>query len=267
MRFDRLKNHLTLIEHIPKGRYDIYKCSCGTIKKIKRSHVNIGKIKTCGQCCIKQLPGTIFEKLYILEYVGQRYGNRGAYQFKCKCYCGKELIVDATRLTKKNNKYTSSCGNCIDKSYMLGKKFGLLTVNQWLDIDDNGNSIWQCTCECGNKHEANSCNLKNSVKSCGCLKQNSPLLFGENKGKASRAKNEEVMLIRNMYYLERLMRRKHRTGNRKYKYNMYDIAKELGLGYHIVQSVIKSDRWRHLPNPNDVHGKDLRDSLYLYPKD
>lgn len=52
---------------------------------------------------------------------------------------------------------------------LLNQKFGRLTVKKY--IGTHGTSAyWECICDCGNKHKADSKCLKNGgVKSCGCL--------------------------------------------------------------------------------------------------
>ena len=50
-----------------------------------------------------------------------------------------------------------------------GKKFSRLTVVS-LNRIENGVKIWNCTCRCGNKTQANTASLNNGhKKSCGCL--------------------------------------------------------------------------------------------------
>ena len=58
---------------------------------------------------------------------------------------------------------------------MIGKKFGLLTVESFAgyvrDSQNRKRRIWNCTCDCGNKKEGVlEKSLKNGgTKSCGCL--------------------------------------------------------------------------------------------------
>lgn len=61
--------------------------------------------------------------------------------------------------------------NIID---IKNKKFGDLTVIEFVKQDKNKNSIWLCKCKCGNKKEIKAVYLKNGdAKSCGCRRVNS----------------------------------------------------------------------------------------------
>jgi len=59
----------------------------------------------------------------------------------------------------------------IDKK--IGKKFGKLTLMEFIGINKRHNSIWRCECDCGNKNYITSFNrLKaNKYVSCGCDKE------------------------------------------------------------------------------------------------
>ena len=54
---------------------------------------------------------------------------------------------------------------------LTGKRFGKLVVIRKLSSRRDGSVMWECQCDCGNKHEANTRHLnraKNTVRSCGC---------------------------------------------------------------------------------------------------
>lgn len=62
---------------------------------------------------------------------------------------------------------------------ITGKKFGLLTVNNYL-----GNSRWLCSCECGNTIKVDGRNLKNGkTQSCGCKRQKQASINGQKNKK------------------------------------------------------------------------------------
>lgn len=55
---------------------------------------------------------------------------------------------------------------------LLGKRFGRLIVVELLPNDKHNHAVWLCKCDCGNKKEVVSGNLKNGrVVSCGCYLQ------------------------------------------------------------------------------------------------
>lgn len=73
---------------------------------------------------------------------------------------------------------------------LIGKKFNMLTVNKFVGKNKFGKYLYECTCDCGNKHVVIGSHLKDgSVKSCGCynLKKISERfskdLFGKRFGK------------------------------------------------------------------------------------
>ena len=58
-------------------------------------------------------------------------------------------------------------GKLID---LTGKKFGRLTIIEWVENNKWRQSRWLCRCECGKKIVITSSSLKNgNTKSCGCL--------------------------------------------------------------------------------------------------
>ncbi len=158
----------------------------------------------------------------------------------------------------------SKADHKLDKNYMIGKKYGLLTITKWLD-QYHSNSIWQAQCECGKITSVRTCNFNRGKHlSCGCYRNQSPLIRGEHKGDACKLNDEKVILIRHMYYFEMMMRKKNRTGQFKVKYNQTDLAKEFGVDPVCIHKIIKSKTWKHLPNPNILHNKDLRDGRYQF---
>lgn len=55
---------------------------------------------------------------------------------------------------------------------ITGKKFGKLTVIEYIGKQENGKYYWKCKCDCGNETRAINSDLVNGhIKSCGCLKR------------------------------------------------------------------------------------------------
>jgi hypothetical protein len=53
---------------------------------------------------------------------------------------------------------------------LIGLKFNRLTVMSYHGKDKNGNILWECLCDCGNKNIVMGGDLKrNTTKSCGCF--------------------------------------------------------------------------------------------------
>ncbi len=77
---------------------------------------------------------------------------------------------------------------------LIGKKFGRLTVCDFCYRNEGGDYLYRCKCECGNFKIASRHNLiHNSVRSCGCLRQEMSIKQGKIAGKLNR-KHEEVCI-------------------------------------------------------------------------
>ena len=66
----------------------------------------------------------------------------------------------------------------------IGKRYGLLTVVEKLDIREHETSVYLCKCDCGNVKEVNINKLNTGhTKSCGCLKNKIKDLTGKKFGR------------------------------------------------------------------------------------
>lgn len=101
------------------------------------------------------------------------YDNRICW--RCRCDCGKEIIVNGSNLRCGKVK---SCGckrkeligkgNIKDKT---GQRIGFLTVLGPTDQRKNGAILWKCQCDCGNITYVPTGNLREGhTTSCGCQK-------------------------------------------------------------------------------------------------
>ena len=120
----------------------------------------------------KDLRGKKFNKLTPL-YRTFNYNNVTCW--KCKCDCGKEVIVAASHLLNGN---TKSCG-CLNQERinervndLTGQTFNRLTVLYRNGSTNAGNAKWHCRCSCGKEIDVSGAHLLNgNTKSCGCLKE------------------------------------------------------------------------------------------------
>ena len=130
------------------------------------------------------LTGQRFDKLIVLEKAESR--NRHVY-WKCKCDCGRECEVSGESLRRTNQAH--DCGICElkktkqeekriqKKTYLIGKKFGKLTVIKNTGKSNQSGMIWLCKCDCGNFKEVPTCGLTSGhTQSCGCLQLESHLI-------------------------------------------------------------------------------------------
>lgn len=119
----------------------------------------------------------------MIDITGQKFGKLTALEptrtnsnrlgWKCRCDCGKTVIVEGTVLRAGK---TKSCG-CRTKELigkantknLSGKKFGHLTALEPTERRSGGSIVWKCQCDCGNITYVIAGNLTSGhTKSCGC---------------------------------------------------------------------------------------------------
>lgn len=127
------------------------------------------------------LTGQKFGKLTVLKKDESRKTNCGSYWI-CKCECGNIKSIRSSSLRRGE---IQSCG-CYrlervaeakkeySEKYMIGRKFGLLTVLSRSDKKgSHGEIYWLCQCKCGNICEVRGADLRrqdgNQTISCGCF--------------------------------------------------------------------------------------------------
>jgi len=172
-------------------------CACGSTKSYRSSILISGKVKSCGCESRKQtaarrfvdLVGERFGRLKVLAVDHKEYDSDGntTYYWRCRCDCENEMVVRGTSL---RNGDTRSCG-CLQAEQsarrakertidLIGKRFGLLTVIERVELDNDGLGVgkWKCLCDCGNIKITDGGSLRGgSVSSCGCLQQSKYELF------------------------------------------------------------------------------------------
>ena len=94
----------------------------------------------------------------------------------CRCVCGTMRDVQLQSLRRG---ITVSCGckkselisqkNRLD---LAGKRYGLLTVIEPVEVDKYGYVRWLCKCDCGNPIIRRASGLAGGdIRSCGCMKR------------------------------------------------------------------------------------------------
>lgn len=116
----------------------------------------------------KDISGQRFGRLVAIEPLRSEKG-RGVI-WRCKCDCGGEIEVCASRLINGKNK---SCG-CLNKEIkehadITGQRFGRLVAIRPDHVDEKRRTCWLFKCDCGNI-TLQSVNVLNGgrVHSCGC---------------------------------------------------------------------------------------------------
>ena len=143
------------------------KCSCGTIKNVKKQYLTEGRSKSCGHNTtrFKDLTGHTFGEWEVLNYVGNQ-------KWLCECSCGVRREVESYFLIHGKSK---SCGHATNKMNEHGayrnREFDDLTgrcFGEWEVLGYKGKAMWTCKCSCGNIKNVHRHSLKSGVsKSCG----------------------------------------------------------------------------------------------------
>lgn len=121
------------------------------------------------------LTGQRFGKLLVIkrgEIVIQKNGSRMT-TWTCKCDCGNIKDISSNSLRQG---VTKSCGICVrrfDDNDLVGKTFGRLTVIKHHGTSKHGQSLWLCSCTCGNTDVIKSLLEITKLKypNCGCYKK------------------------------------------------------------------------------------------------
>ena len=182
---------LVVVDRAPnKGKVVMWNavCDCGTKITTQGGALRSGHTKSCG-CLQKEKVGQNF-----IDETGNKYGRltvkkraenskKGQARWECECDCGNTTVADGAQL--RNGKW-KSCG-CLQKEACstastkdeTGNRYGLLTVISKSNLRaTNGEVIWNCVCDCGQKTEVYGTNLRrNNTLSCGCLKSKGELII------------------------------------------------------------------------------------------
>lgn len=148
------------------------------------------------------LTGQTFGQLIVIERLANYKKNQTYY--KCVCSCGKEVIINSSRLI--NGKKTS-CG-CIKENQrkfedLTGKKFNHLQVLAYSHSkkqpDGRNVYFWKCLCDCGNIAYISSSHLKTGhTTSCGCVLEKHRKNLGKNSYKTGLSKTRIWRIYCNM---------------------------------------------------------------------
>ena len=124
-------------------------CSCGTQKYIRTYDLTHNVTTSCGCKTIryKDRTGEKYGELTLVEYAGNR-------QWKCKCSCGNEVVVQIQNLLSG---HTTSCGHiqrqlaskrC--KTLKTAEDISGQTIGFRKVLGYKGASKWECECTiCG----------------------------------------------------------------------------------------------------------------------
>lgn len=111
--------------------------------------------------------GTQYNRLTVLGKDVEASQLKKRSVWKVRCECGEEFSALAENIKRGN---TSQCSLC-RSGYIVGEKYGRLTVIQRVVIDKK--TMWVCRCECGNitKPIRKDSLVSGHTRSCGCLQK------------------------------------------------------------------------------------------------
>lgn len=129
------------------------------------------------------LTGKRFGMLTVLEQTVEIYKGKRQSVCRCLCDCGRETLVPASRLARRDGTEpkmpTRSCGCSRHVENLTGRRIGRLTVLRKSGTTPKGGTMYLCRCECGNEKEIAAYQLASGdTKSCGCLLQEHQKSFG-----------------------------------------------------------------------------------------
>lgn len=104
---------------------------------------------------------------------GQQYGkwtvvrfdcvdDRRRRRYICKCQCGLEISLVASRVAAGA---TKQCKNC-RKLNIIGMQFGDWKVLNYLHQNSTNKSVWSCRCSCGQVEKVIGSNLMDGGSTC-----------------------------------------------------------------------------------------------------
>lgn len=175
-------------KHVKSGIYWLCRCDCGTEKIICGKSMKDGHVNSCG--CINttggrknftDLTGIVFGEWTVINFSHRNKTN--VYYWNCVCSCGVERKVNGTALTHGTSK---CCGHFED---LTGQKFGRLTVVGFSNLDEKGQTVWDCLCECGKyiKSKRNAF-VSGHTKSCGCFQRDNSSIVATKTHKENKDK-------------------------------------------------------------------------------
>ena len=117
--------------------------------------------------------GKKFGKLTVLRRSG--CDDKLFNSWLCRCDCGEEVL----RFCETVPEHHSACLRCKKKkqgsyiehgTWLLGRRFGRLTVINYKGRDSNSNHLWEYQCDCGTITTVRATSLiMGQTQSCGCL--------------------------------------------------------------------------------------------------
>ena len=187
----------------------------------------------------------------VINEIGKQYGmvtvlergandNNGKARWVCQCKCGTIFLARGTDL-RRNKILTCGCSSYTKGQKLIGKKFGKLTVIEFLGTNSYAKPYYKCKCECGNEVEVVGAHLlSGNTRSCGCIKLEDSV--GE--------KNINALLIKNNISFKRQYCFPDLIYKNKLRYDFAIIDKDnipiRLIEFDGIQHFNKNDPWYNL---------------------
>jgi hypothetical protein len=114
------------------------------------------------------ITGQKFNEWRVVEFAG--FNAKGKGMWHCECSCGTPRVLNGSALRHKRLK---DCG-CGQKTALIDKVFGALTIIEYAGTDENHSTLWKCLCECGETCVLGRYEFVRKhapIRSCGCQSQ------------------------------------------------------------------------------------------------
>lgn len=173
---DYFKNITILKKTEKRNRKSIvWKCKCDCGVEFYRDSASISKsaknnsIQSCGCFKEKNIKGLRFGKLTAIDQLF-KVDDKG-YMWEFKCDCGNTVEKIGSVVSRKEGALHCGCqelrgGN--NKNDLTGEIFGKLLVRKLKKTNSANQTIWECTCTCGNTIDVKGYYLRRGKVDCGC---------------------------------------------------------------------------------------------------
>ena len=147
------------------------RCDCGRECTATTAQLDHGDKKSCG--CLRKASRPIFlgQRFGALTVIADEGEERGRHFWRCRCDCGNECVVSASKLNRGKKKSCGCLGVHRGPRDLTGERFGSLVVLGPAGKDGK-KRLWRCQCDCGRETVVWQSNLLDGhTKSCGCLQR------------------------------------------------------------------------------------------------
>ena len=156
--------NLLVVAYLYNGKYGhvwLMRClECDREIESTRHQINRARGDSCKFCNFKNsrlsyrkdLTGLVFGNGSVVLERGREVRS-GVWLWNCRCGCCKNIFENqSSHILEKGDrpKYCRECSKNNRFKNLVGQKFGIWYVLEFIDVVGNGESRWLCQCDCGN---------------------------------------------------------------------------------------------------------------------